>query len=216
MALINIKEWFGLIFFKKDIHGLVKEPPELKNNIITLLFITFIFSLLSSLISGKFILVGMLFSTIKYTVYYFLQIFLAGLIIYLVLRYIFKKQIPVQKFLSPYLKVNIAAFGVITYIFVLIALLIIVILLITLLIVFLTKNPALLASLVLFGINLMPILAAIIILLLVLAVITLILEVKIIKNVFNIGWFAGLLILIIANLFMGLILYSTIFRISFI
>src|SRR3989344_6583481 len=145
----KFKEWWNIIDFRNNVINLIKESTDVKKNITSFFFVILVFSFISALwksFSKEFMIGSLIFNTVKDTIYYSVEILLIGLLIYFVLRYIFKKNVLSKNFLSPYFKINTAVFGVVTWLFALLTIVIVLLLLVVLLIVLLTKNPNILIS----------------------------------------------------------------------
>ena len=204
----KFKEWWDIIDFRNNVISLIKETPDVKKNITIFFWVILVFSFISSLwksFSNEFMIGNLIFNTIRDTIYYSLEIFLIGLLIYFVLRYIFKKNVLSKNFLSPYFKINTAVFGVVTWLFALLTIAIILLSIVVLLIVLLTKNPSILISLYILAISSISLMIVLIFLVFVWAIISIILQVKLIKNVFMMNGFLSFLILIVAGIIIGLI-----------
>src|SRR3989344_4441444 len=97
----KFKEWWNIIDFRNNVINLIKESTDVKKNITSFFFVILVFSFISALwksFSKEFMIGSLIFNTVKDTIYYSVEILLIGLLIYFVLRYIFKKNVLSKNF----------------------------------------------------------------------------------------------------------------------
>ena len=204
----KFKEWWDIIDFKNNVLNLIKETPDVKKNAFSLFLVILILNFVSGLwtsFSGKFMIGRLIFSTLKDTLYYFIEILIIGLLIYFVLKYLFRKEVPMKNFLSPYLKIDTALWGILAWLFSALTIVVALVIGVILLIFIIIQNPEIMGYIIMMLLPLITFLSVIVFLVLLWVIIAVVLQVRLIKNVFRINGFLSFLILIIAGVIIGLI-----------
>jgi len=193
----TFKKWWGIVSFQEDIN--IKETPNLKKDILSLILISFIigviFNSLSFISSSALIVI---LSILSFMIIFLLEIILVGFFIYLIFR-IFKKKVLPEKFFSPYFKINVAIWGVLAYILIFMILFVLVLVIISGVFLLVTKSPYLLASLMSFMITFSNFLTVLVLFIYLLIVLIIALKIKVTKNVYKVELFYSILVVLISE-----------------
>ena len=106
-----VKDWWSIITFKKKIYDLTKEPYPIMFLLITYFIMILLLSILPVIKTIGLTASGFALEVLKIGLYAFLMTVLVALFVYYLLK-LFKKTADLKRFLSPYLKINVAISGI--------------------------------------------------------------------------------------------------------